>query len=294
MSGCQLSGHGGRGVRIYQNTNTAANNIIFEKNIIRDNHHTVALDLQEGGGTGDVTNVIFRYNRVYDTQTSDADPAIYIDGSSSCDFINLQIYGNLFYDVYGRGIAVQDTQGPVYIYNNTFYRSSSSGYDHIDVESEAGTVSIRNNIFYDTYGYFLNIANASGKSVDYNCYYNTVGTGLNRVGSSTYTTSQWSAYVRATGFDTNGMYSNPYVKSPSTDNFILLSNSPCIDEGMNLGSSYADGIDPDSTWPENVSTLDQNLFGSAWEIGAYVYASDLSGLDITPPAAPSNISTSIQ
>ncbi|MCK5271637.1 MAG: right-handed parallel beta-helix repeat-containing protein [Sedimentisphaerales bacterium] len=57
--------------------------------------------------------------------------------------------------------------------------------------------------------------------------------------------------------------------------FALQSCSPAIDAGTNLGSPYNQGLSPSSTWPNNVSTLDQNGYGD-WEIGAYVF----TGADI--------------
>lgn len=58
--------------------------------------------------------------------------------------------------------------------------------------------------------------------------------------------------------------------------FTLQSTSPCIDKGTNLGSPYDQGLNPASIWPSNVSMLDQDNFGSGWEIGAFVY--DNSGI----------------
>ena len=63
--------------------------------------------------------------------------------------------------------------------------------------------------------------------------------------------------------------------SLSGSDFALQSNSPAIDAGTNLGSPYNQGLNPASTWPNNVSTLDQNGYGD-WEIGAYVF----TGADI--------------
>jgi len=48
----------------------------------------------------------------------------------------------------------------------------------------------------------------------------------------------------------------------------LQSVSPAIDAGTDLGASYDDSVDiANSTFPGSVALLDQDLFGSAWEIG---------------------------
>ena len=57
--------------------------------------------------------------------------------------------------------------------------------------------------------------------------------------------------------------------------FTLQPTSPAIDKGATLGSPYNQGLNPASTWPDNIFTLDQDGYGD-WEIGAYVF----TGADI--------------
>ena len=57
--------------------------------------------------------------------------------------------------------------------------------------------------------------------------------------------------------------------------FTLQATSPAIDKGIDLGTPYNQGLNPTSTWPDNILTLDQDDYGSGWEIGAYVYESDI-------------------
>ena len=50
-------------------------------------------------------------------------------------------------------------------------------------------------------------------------------------------------------------------------------------------------LDPTSTWPDNVATLDQNSHGDGWEIGAYVYAAYAAKgqiVSLTHPASVEN------
>ena len=57
---------------------------------------------------------------------------------------------------------------------------------------------------------------------------------------------------------------------PATDSVEMIAR--LIDAGVNLGSAYQNGLAAASSWPGGVSLLNQNSFGSGWEIGAYVFA----------------------
>jgi len=57
----------------------------------------------------------------------------------------------------------------------------------------------------------------------------------------------------------------------------LSAGSNAINSGATIGSSgnQDDGIDPSvalSSWPDSVTILDQDDYGSGWEIGAYLYS----------------------
>ena len=53
--------------------------------------------------------------------------------------------------------------------------------------------------------------------------------------------------------------------------FTLNSTSPAIDVGTDLGSPYNMALDSSSTWVNYISLLDQDDYGTGWEIGAFVY-----------------------
>ncbi|MCK5218041.1 dockerin type I repeat-containing protein, partial [bacterium] len=63
--------------------------------------------------------------------------------------------------------------------------------------------------------------------------------------------------------------------------FTLQATSPAKNKGTKLGSLYDQGLNPSSVWPNNVSTLDQDNFGTGWEIGAFVYTAALLKGDLT-------------
>ena len=71
-------------------------------------------------------------------------------------------------------------------------------------------------------------------------------------------------------------WSNIIPGSLDGSEFVLQNGSPAIDAGVNLGVDYDEGIDPSSTWPDSISLLDQDDYGSGWEIGAFVYAETLT------------------
>jgi hypothetical protein len=97
--------------------------------------------------------------------------------------------------------------------------------------------------------------------LDYNCFYH-VGSGITEAafasidGGSHFMT--WSTY-HAT-YEANSKYGDPLFINAAGGDFHLSPDSPCIDAGTDLGDTYK--LDYDSK--------DQDLFGSGWEIGAYV------------------------
>jgi hypothetical protein len=66
------------------------------------------------------------------------------------------------------------------------------------------------------------------------------------------------------------LISNPF-SSYSSGDFSLAALSVPIDAGANLGESYDDGLSPASSFADSIITIDQDLKGSGWEMGAYVY-----------------------
>lgn len=96
----------------------------------------------------------------------------------------------------------------------------------------------------------------------------------------------WSYWQNTLGFDSpNGGNSDPKYNAPGSNDLTLQSSSPAIDAGENLGASYDDGLDPSSSWPSSVVTLNQGDYGSGWEIGAFIYKSGAGA----PPGAPTGL-----
>jgi len=181
-------------------------------------------------------------------------------------------------------------EATLYIYNNVVYLPYDASEDGIGIASgePAGTpqnVYIKNNIIYNagTSGgnsYCISGYSAVGTTeIDGNLCYAAQANKYKLDGTSYTNLGDW----QTAGYDTNGDYGDALFNDAGSDEFWLQNVSPAIDAGLDLGDSYDDALDPDSTWPSSVNTLDQDDYGAAWEIGAYVYeaAAEPTGAHIT-------------
>lgn len=221
------------------------------------------------GGIG----CIVRNNLVYGTTNTDfhrdpstAGPGIGVsdEGWVEARSDNNKFYGNIvaFCSVgmyIGCSLDGASFKNSVF-YNNTFVDCDNSIHISTNVFSNS---FIRNNIFWQPSGGGLydGPGSTSGLTWDHNNWTTnpgspTSGTG-DVIGSPILTkTSGWRLMA---GGDLTG------------NDFTLQNSSPAIDVGTDLGASYDDGLDPDSVWPSSVTTLDQDLYGAGWEIGAFVF-----------------------
>ncbi|MDB5266193.1 MAG: Carbohydrate-binding and sugar hydrolysis, partial [Parcubacteria group bacterium] len=104
--------------------------------------------------------------------------------------------------------------------------------------------------------------------------------------------STYSAFDTAYGASTHSVAGDPLFTTNGS-NFTLLSTSPAIDTGVNLGTTYKLGLDPTSTWPSSVSTLNQDANGLGWDIGSYVFTeSTAPTVSLTAPTTGSSVSGS--
>lgn len=98
---------------------------------------------------------------------------------------------------------------------------------------------IRNNIFYKANDSLLYISSGSWNglnnlTLDYNCWYQPSGLLINYQGT-TYTSDHFSTYQIQKGKDNHSIQSDPKLIDVTNYNFRLLSNSPCINTGINIG-----------------------------------------------------------
>jgi len=156
------------------------------------------------------------------------------------------------------------------------FSGSNGGTDTI-----TGTIC-KNNISHDNkpllciYGAENDGTMGSGNIYDNNCfgtaYAGFIGWGI----ANEYDT--YAEWETAHGESWTQVESPASFTDPDNDDYTLASDSPCIDTGADLGSSYDDALLPASTWPDGVVTDDQDNYGAGWEIGAYVYGSVLLGV----------------
>lgn len=190
---------------------------------------------------------------------------------------------------------------PALIYNNTVIHNPAVSDGHgIVAQLTGGYATIKNNIVYTTFtgtnnnvqSYAIESSAYSGIDIDYNLAYNVPGSTANlyKLNTNLYDTlGAWQTAISGTSFlgkDAHSTSTDPKFTNAGSSNFTLLSTSPAIDNGFNLGSTYKLGLNPNSVWPSSVNTLDQTLNGSNWEIGAYVYTqSPAPTVSISAPSA---------
>lgn len=230
------SGHILRGNNIHYNGKDGirggGDNHVIEFNKLYDQFHT---DLHpDGMDLGDMSNSILRYNTIYDfTQLM-----YFHDFDNGGGFINLQIYGNVFYT--DRYWTVNGGEAPAIFFDTTFHSSPIknvkihsntflwSGYNGIIMYGgPLDAVAFYDNIFYDS-GIDLD-GRTTGLKSDYNLFYNS---------------------RKPAGEGPNSMTANPqfvnYTRHQSW-NVRLKSTSPAINKGdpallttMGLTGSFVD------------------------------------------------------
>ena len=148
------------------------------------------------------------------------------------------------------------------IYNNSVYgeNDNANGFSF----NNCSDLDIKNNILYLKDAYLMLISPTASVISDYNMFKSDKTTPFFSRRYATF--SQW----QGDGYGRHSIENDPDFTDPINNNLTLQSTSPAIDAGTNIGSSYDDGLHPNSTLPNGVLTLDQDNFGQ-WEIGAYVY-----------------------
>lgn len=202
----------------------------------------------------------------------------------------IDIVYNLFYDLDVYGISEGGNSGTISmtnkVLNNTFYdcmNNDTGTSAALVIKSEGWTV--RNNIFYmNSMARYLDSKVAQqiriededdddvfGHTIDYNTLFHpneSTGQVIYHYDGSNYTLVQWRAN---TDYGDNSEENDPQLKDASNGDLTLIANSLARNAGT--PTAYVNGLDPDSSWPDSVTTLNQGDYGSGWEIGAYVFES---------------------
>jgi len=254
---------------IIQNSTAYSNNHNGFDFKAEDYHDTDFSGVKE---TANLVAPVIRYCLSY----SNGQNGIYFEDDDEGHISNPSIYYNILYSNALSGIDLAKGDGAeingALIYNNVAYANGQTGWG-AGLEAYVTASTIRNNIFYynqvhgdatrELYG---NRGTGAVNSSNYNLIYHPINTSPIYWDGNTRT---FANFQLLDSQEANGISSDPLFVSAS--NFTLRSTSPAINVGANLGSDYDDGLSPVSSWPSSVTTIDQDLRGSGWEIGAYVY-----------------------
>jgi len=158
----------------------------------------------------------------------------------------ISVRNNFVYNCHIVGIAIggyDDMRGETRgcrIVNNTFYGNDT---DDIGWGSEllmqyyCYDNLVKNNVFHaKNNGVLIAYWNNTGSNNDFdnNMYYNTGSVEFSWADNYY---SSFASLQTATGQEASGSFQSPLFVDPNDGNLRLSSNSPCIDEGINLGAS---------------------------------------------------------
>jgi hypothetical protein len=277
-----------------------ANNITIQSSLVYDNGLGQSVASSNGAGIHVDTagsNIIVQWNTFYNNNMDGID----IESTAGVSVLYNLSYGNGA--VGGRGgiyLAEYTATGGEVVYNNTSYGNVAYGI-RLNGAGAAGScidTTVENNIAVaSTSG--TNFSATGGCQNDGtdgygNVYaYNDFGPATAKFitwGASHYSTyASWEAATGNCGTAgcSHSIQTAPTFINAAANNFTLASGSSAIDVGANLGSTYQMGLAPSSSWPASVSTLNQNSYGSGWEIGAFVFVQPIS------PAPPTSLSVTV-
>ena len=191
--------------------------------------------------------------------------------------------------VYKSGATVSATSSSNLIYNNSFYISSSNHNYGVYLYDGVGTI-VKNNIVYMTRNnaaVFPLYSAGTGPTISYNDLYNSTHSNRAYENGTTYDSTEQADW--RTAGHTSGLFGDPEFTTPGTTFTLDNADNINVDSGANLGADYDDGWNPTTSMPPvTVTTIDQDMRGTGWERGAYVYDGDpITGgpITITPVGA---------
>jgi len=252
-----------------------------EQNEVYDSGTHTANGTDSGAGIWcdeDADSNIIRHNRIYDNCYD----GIRIELSDSC-VVSYNVVSGSDGDTYATGISIWRDVHSNLVYNNTLYGCNYNLIVGGEYPVSAGTCTnnvIKNNIMSGGIQrdiWCIDGGENDGTYGSGNVYqYNLIEEDTNciqyaRSGSTYSTVAAWESAVADSAEVGNNIGGDPSFTNAGAGDFTLQSDSDAIGAGADLGASYDDALDPSSSWPDSVATLDQDSYGAAWEIGAYVY-----------------------
>jgi len=253
-------GHHGYGIQMYGITGTAQTGTIVRHNKLHDNGNIDIYFLNKVSGPKVYGNICD--NPKQNAKGSDWFANIAVDnttGTPGDDTSSLELSNNTFY----LDSTDKDAYNIYVNYVDGVYPAKIEGAlinNNIIVNDELGQLA------YSTYS---SVTHTIPPTFNYNRY------DINNSNIVYYegNTRTFATFQSEDSQEANGSSGDPLMTDPANGDFTLQPSSPCIDAGVDLGDTYDDGLDPDSSWPDSVLTLDQDSYGSGWEIGAYIYES---------------------
>jgi len=243
---------------------------------------------------------IVRHNRVYDNHGV----ALYCELTTYSIWHNNVCYDNAKEPDTGNWCNASircDARESMQSSHNKFYNNTLVGGQHgiatmvTDTTGEVSYNEFKNNIIIGTNSAKIKATNG-GDNITYghdNVYsHNCLG--AEATGFVIWTTAKdtYDAWETAYGGTTNSIEADPVFEDDANDKYWLAPSSPCKNAGLDLGDAFEDGLHYPSTWPDGVVTLDQDSYGSAWEVGAYVYVGQLAGAIAAQSALTGNLEIS--
>lgn len=262
-----------------------SNNLIIINNLVYNT--CIGIYIGAGYGTGaDTKNVAVKFNYVHNSLTHNYQIALE-GANASVDGVVFQ--GNVSDTAGNCGLlfGFNATGGylkNILVYNNTFV-NSPCGISIYGPTSDASN-QFENNIISvssgSNYAWIQNDENADNYSPDFNLFYSSSSATIIYWLGETYT---MRAFQAAESKMLHSICADPQLNNSPNGNYSLLSSSPAIGAGTNLGVSYELGLDPLTTFPWG--TVNQDSYGPTWSIGAFVYVPQ------NRPAPPASISISV-
>jgi len=221
-------------------------------------------------GTSGTRNIQFNY--IHDNGNCSVDPTrcaghgVMIDGPGTQ---TTSVVANLLIGNLGDGLLAVHPSAPITVnaYGNTISANGQNGLD-----AQVGTWTAKNNLVFNnnvTTGYFeVNVpSTVTSWTSDYNDYWNTGGGNFMQWSG---TPATFAGFKTASSGDAHSISTDPLVANAGGRNFSIAANSPLLDTGVSLGSTYQFALLPTSFWPNGVQTGTQNNFNQGWNIGAYL------------------------
>jgi hypothetical protein len=204
------------------------------------------------------SGVVASFNLLY----GNTDMGIHVSTSSN----QVSVYGNVAYNQ-GNNYDVSESVG-TNLYNNTSY----GGVVAFRVEESSSNATLTNNLASGQS--FLALSVDATSEIDFVSDYNDWNVGASaglQWGSTAYTFGNWQTVTHR---DADSLNAVPLFANALAGQLWLTTGSPCIGSGADLGSPYNMGLLPTSSWPNSVLTVDQDNYGTGWEIGAFVFTGE--------------------